>query len=97
VKQAVLGAGFLLAPIAWFASMEANFALAPLACGGHQKSVLLLISVTALGLAAGGSFLAWTQRTSRRRLAFFGVASSALFALVIAAQTIPNLMLRGCE
>jgi hypothetical protein len=97
MKQAALGAGLTLAPVAWFASLEANFALAPLACGGHQKNTLLLISIVALGLAACGSLLAWTQRRVHRRLAFFGVASSALFVLVITAQAIPNLLLGGCE
>jgi hypothetical protein len=97
MRQAALGAGLTLAPIAWFASLEASFALAPLACGAHQRSTLLLISAVALGLAAAGSFLAWTQRSGHRRVAFFGVASSALFALVIAAQAIPNLILGGCE
>ena len=97
MKQAALATGLILAPLAWFASLEANFALAPLACAGHQKSTLLLISVTALGLAAAGSLLAWTQRSAYRRLALFGVASSALFTLVIAAQMVPNLILGGCE
>lgn len=97
MKQAALSTGVVLAPIAWFASLEANFALAPLACGGHDRKLLVAISVVALGLAAAGSLLAWTQRHVHRRVAFFGMAMSALFALVIAAQTIPNLILGGCE
>lgn len=97
MRQATLGVGLALAPIAWFVSLEANFALAAQACSGHQRGTLLLISLTALVLAAAGSLLAWTQRSAHRRLAFFGVASSALFTLVIAAQTIPNLILGGCE
>jgi hypothetical protein len=97
MKQAVLGAGLVLAPLAWFASMEANFALAPLACAGHRKSTLLLVSAVALGLAVAGGLLAWTQRNSQRRLAVSGAVISALFAIVIVAQAIPNLMLGGCE
>ncbi len=38
MRQAVLGAGLALAPLAWFISLEANFALAPLACGSHGKA-----------------------------------------------------------
>ena len=38
MKQAALGTGLVLAPMAWFASLEANFALAPLACAGHGKA-----------------------------------------------------------
>jgi hypothetical protein len=97
MKQAVLGTGLVLAPIAWFASLEANFALAPLACAGHGKSLLLLVSIAALGLAMASGLLAWTQRSSHRGLALAGTAISALFTIVIAAQAIPNLMLGGCE
>jgi len=97
MKQAVLGTGLVLAPMAWFASLEVNFALAPLACSGHGKSVLLIVSGAALGLAMAGGLLAWTQRSLHRPLAFFGIAISALFTLVIAAQAIPNVILRGCE
>uniref|UniRef100_Q01RA1 Uncharacterized protein n=1 Tax=Solibacter usitatus (strain Ellin6076) TaxID=234267 RepID=Q01RA1_SOLUE len=97
MKQAVLGTGLILPPIAWFASMEGNFALAPLACAGHGKGVLVLISIAALGLSAGGGLLSWAQRSSHRRLAVSGAAMSALFTLVILAQAIPNILLGGCE
>ena len=97
MRQATLGAGLALAPIAWFVSLEVNFALAAQACSGHQRLTLLLVSLMALGLAAAGSFLAWTQRGLHRRMALFGFATSALFTLVIAAQMIPNLILGGCE
>ena len=87
----------ILAPVAWFVSLEANFALAPLACGGHGKSLLLFVSFAAFGLAMTGGLLAWTQRDFHRRLALSGTAISALFTIVIVAQAIPNLMLGGCE
>jgi hypothetical protein len=97
MKRAVLGTGLFLAPIAWFASLEANFALAPLACAGHGKSMLLLVSAAALGLSVASGLLAWTQRKFYRRLAVSGTVISTLFSLVIVAQAIPNLMLGGCE
>jgi hypothetical protein len=97
VKQAALGSGLFLAPLAWFASLEANFALAPLACTDYGKSALLVVSVGALALAAAGGASAWTQRNFHRRLAIAGAALSAFCALVIIAQAIPNLMLGGCE
>ena len=97
MKQAVLGTGLVLAPMAWFASLEANFALAPLACAGHGKNMLLLVSAVALGLAVASGLLAWTQRNWDRRLAITGAVFSALFSLVIVAQAIPNLILGGCE
>jgi hypothetical protein len=83
--------------MAWFASFEANFALAPLACAGHGKSILWLVSAVALSLAVASGLLAWTQRYFNRRLAVSGAVISALFAIVIVAQAIPNLILGGCE
>ena len=97
MKSAVLGTGLVLAPMAWFASLEANFALAPLACAGHGRNILLLISIAALALAMTGGLLAWTQRGFHQRLAVAGAVMSALFAIVIVAQAIPNLILGGCE
>jgi hypothetical protein len=97
MKQVVLGTSWVLAPLAWFASLEANFALAPLACNGHGKGLLLLISIAAFVLAVASSFWAWAHRNLDRRPALWGAAMSAFFALVIAAQAIPNLILGGCE
>jgi hypothetical protein len=97
LKQSLLGTGLALPPLAWFASMEANFALAPLACSQHQKGILLLVSGLAFGLVVASGLLAWTQRDFRRRLAVAGIVLSALFTLVIVAQAIPNLILGGCE
>jgi hypothetical protein len=95
--KAVLGTGLVLAPLAWFASLATNFALAPLACSGHGKSTLILISGAALALAVVSGLLAWTQRAFHQRLAISGAIVSALFSIVIIAQAIPNLMLGGCE
>ena len=97
MKQAAVITGLALAPMAWFVSMEVNFALAPMACTGQGKSTLLLVSAAALILALAGILVAWTQRDVRRRMAFSGAVMSALFALVIIAQAIPNVLLRGCE
>jgi hypothetical protein len=97
MRRLALGTGLILAPIVWFASLEANFALAPLACGRHGKRVLLFVSIAALALAAAGGLLAWTQRRFHRRLAVSGAVISALFTIVILAQAIPNIVLEGCE
>ena len=97
MKHAVLGTGLVLAPAAWFVNLEANFALASLACSARGKTLLILVSVTALALAIASGVLAWTQRDLHRRLAVSGAVISALFSIVISAQAIPNLMLGGCE
>jgi hypothetical protein len=96
VKQVVLGTGLVLAPMAWFVSLAVNLALAPVACAGH-RDILLLVSTAALGLAVAGGILAWSQRDFHQRVAVSGMVCSALFAMVIVAQAIPNLMLGGCE
>jgi hypothetical protein len=97
MKRAVLSAGLMLAPMAWFASLGANFALAPVVCGGPGKSILWIVSAAALALASASGLLALTQRSFHRRLAVSGAVLSVLCAIVIVAQAIPNLMLRGCE
>jgi hypothetical protein len=97
MRQALLGTGLLLAPIAWFASLEANFALAPLACAGRGKGVLLAVSAIALAFAVTSAILAWSQRDLHRRLAISGAIVSAFASIVIIAQAIPNLILGGCE
>lgn len=97
MRQALLGTGLVLAPLAWFVSLEGNFALAPLACAGHGKTMLLVVSFVALGLEAASGLLAWSQRTFNQRLAFSGAVISALFSIAIVAQAIPNVMLGGCE
>jgi uncharacterized protein involved in response to NO len=93
----MLGTGLVLAPLVWFASLETNLALAPLACSGHEKNILWLVSGVALCLALASALLAWTQRSFHHRLAVSGAAISALCSIVIVAQTIPNLILGGCE
>jgi len=97
MKQAVLGTGLLLAPLAWFVSLEANFALAPLACAGRGTGPLIVVSAISLALAIAGGLLAWTQRGYDKRLAFSGAAISTLATLAILAQAIPNLVYGGCE
>jgi hypothetical protein len=97
MRRTLLGAGLLLAPIAWFASLEADFALAPLACAGHGKTSLLLVSMASIAVALLGCSLAWFQRRVDRRLGIAGTVISAFSALVILAQAIPNFILGGCE
>ena len=96
----------LAGPVAWFLSMEANFALAPLA----PKAMLAfyLVSLAALLITAAAGYLAWARwrqmsrskadvvaTSGRRALAVSAFVLSAMFAVVIVAQSIPNLMLRS--
>jgi hypothetical protein len=110
--EAMLWAGILISPFAWFLNLEANFAMAPLACSGRGKLFLYLISAVSQTLAvfAGSiSFIQWRlpernaageiipARARRRAMALAGLGLSGLCILVIAAQAIPNLLLTGCE
>jgi hypothetical protein len=110
--EAMLWAGILISPIVWFINLEANFALAPLACSGSSRLPLYLVSAISLALVvlAGSISLSRWQlpernaageltpaRPRRRAMAVAGLGLSGLFFLVIVAQAIPNLMLAGCE
>jgi hypothetical protein len=110
--DAILWAEILSGPMIWFANLEANFALAPLACSGHSKGSLYLVSVISLALVALIAVLSWSQRRSleresagpavvavgrRRAMALGSMGLNSLCFVVILAQTIPNLMFRGCE
>jgi hypothetical protein len=111
-RNLVLWAGVLTGPIVWFLGMEANFAVAPLACGHNAKPVLYLVSLVCLVLTALAGCLSWFewQRVGRaypgelggptgrsRAMAMAGVLLSAMFCLTIIAQAIPNVVYSGCE
>jgi hypothetical protein len=96
-RPIMLWSGLAIPPISWLLSLEANFILAPLACGGHGKVYLYLVTSIALALAIGAGGMSWLQRGHDRALAIAGGALGVLFALVIFAQSIPTLLFSGCE
>ena len=110
--EALLWAGLLIAPIGWFLNLEANFALAPLACAGGGRPLLYLVSAITFVLAVLSGGISWTQWrsvgrdhtdqpspewTRRRAMAAVGIGLSSLFVITIVAQAIPNFMMAGCE
>jgi hypothetical protein len=109
MKSKLLWAGIALSPIIWFINLEANFALAPLACSGRGK--LLAISGVSLALTMAAGIFAWAQLDRQESpdghllhwppragdMALVGIGLSGLSFLVILAQTIPILLLTGCE
>jgi hypothetical protein len=111
VAPIALWSGLVVPPVSWFVSLEANFSLAPLACSGHGKALLYLVSGVALALALAGGGTSWFQhallnepselppqiRKRNDALAVAGTGLGFLFALVILAQSIPNLFFSGCE
>jgi len=63
-REAILWIGILVSPVIWFLSLEANFALAPLACSGQAQGKLLLYLVSGVSLiltaiAAALSYTEW--------------------------------------
>ncbi len=107
----MLWSGIAVPPLAWFLNLEANFAMAPLACGHNGKPFLYGVSVIALLLTAGAGSMAWmahirlnhsdtpgAEVTIRKQsMAVAGLVLSIFAAMVILAQTIPNVMLAGCD
>jgi len=103
-----LWAGPIAAPLAWFATLEAGYALAPWACATGRLGALHVVDLAGLllVLAAGAlSWRAWAREpraasvppdTTRRFLAGTGVLASALFALVLVATEVGALVLGTC-
>lgn len=102
----------LTGPTIWLLSLLANFAVAPWACTLGWKPALFAVSLAALAFTAAAGFYAWKSWRQvgsdmpgetagliarERSLGLAGVALNAMFALVILAQAVPNIILRACE
>ncbi len=111
-RAVILWLAILIAPAAWFANLCANFALAPWACSLAWKPALYAVSAVSVLIAAACAAVAWVEwrRLGReypgeaagaiprsRALASGGVALAGMFALVITAQAIAELILRACD
>jgi hypothetical protein len=111
-QSAVLWLVLLAAPLVWFVSFQANFALAPWACTLRWKPALYGVSLAALALVAACGLTAWGRwrRLGRefpgeaggtvpasRTLASGAVLLNAAFFVVILAQTIVEIILGACE
>jgi hypothetical protein len=111
-SAAVMWIGLLTAPAAWFLNLQATFAMAPLACSAAGKGPLYTFSGAALVLTLVGGFFAWTFWRSgadplknerpavaarKRAMGVAGISLSALAFITIVAQTIPTVMMAGCE
>jgi hypothetical protein len=111
-REVTLWAAVLAGPLIWFTAMQTNFVLAPWACAFGWKPALYVVSIIALAIVAGSGLLAhkhWKQLgeadaheaggslPANRALAIGGMGLSAMFFLVIVAQTIPQFILGSCE
>ena len=111
-RDLILWLSIFIGPIVWFWTMETNFALAPELCHSNTKSVAYLVSAIGLLLTGGGTMTAWTlwkrlghefpgdwggEVARSRFMAIGGAALGTASFLVILAQTIPQIILKGCE
>jgi hypothetical protein len=100
----MLFAAIFAGPIGWALSLQANFALAPLACSNAAKSSLYLVLVFAFLLASAGELVALSARQptqpsppNYQAMVWAGIGISAFSILLIVAQTIPTVFFAGCE
>jgi hypothetical protein len=111
-RKVLVWTGILISPTVWFLHLEVSFALAPLACSGQGKHVIHVVTIMCLALTAVAAVMSWDQWNRlepevtgqsnqaivrRRAMALSGIALSCLFFLVIVAQSLPSLMMAGCE
>jgi hypothetical protein len=104
--------GVLGAPLTWFASQQASYALVPWACHGGPLVAIHLVNLVALLLVALAGATAWRdwRRAGRdvsdelappagraRFLGLIGLMLSALFGLAIVAQTTGAFFFVPCE
>ena len=111
-RLAALWAGLLLAPAAFLANLQLAYLAVPASCARGSALAIHLVHGACLLVALAGAAIAWRSwngvrgeisgeggnPTARSRfLAGLGLAGSALFALTIAAQWIPTLVLHPCQ
>jgi hypothetical protein len=111
-RIAALFTGLLLAPVAFLANLEIAYALVHPACRLGNRLPLHAVHAGAVVFALAGLLTAWRiwraegvewpayaggPLARTRFLAGLGVATSALFLLVLVAQWIPSFVLSPCQ
>lgn len=111
-RAVVLWTPILIPPAIWFLCLEANYVLAPFACGSDGKLNLFLVSIAGLIITAMAGLMARSSWQFVRReephvegapyrrmrwMAIAGLVFSAGFFLAIAAQLLPDIVLAGCD
>ena len=111
-QAAALWIGVLAGPIIWLCSFQARYTWVPWACTFQAKFALYLIGLVSLLLTSAAGLVAWRQWRAlgsvvpgedggslprSRFMALSGIVFSGAFAMIIVAQTIPEVMLGSCE
>lgn len=102
-------AGVALGPLAWGINLQAAYALMPHACAGSSTATIALSIAMALLAACGGLIslrsagrdapAEWIDAQGGRArdfMAWLGVGSGVIFALVILNQLVATVMIQPC-
>jgi hypothetical protein len=102
-------AGVALGPAAWAINLQAIYAIAPHACA-RPNSVMIVLSIVMAIIAASGTLMSlrairgepaaeWAEvqgGRARNFMAWLGVGSGVIFALVILNQLAAELIISPC-
>jgi hypothetical protein len=102
-------AGVAVGPAAWAANLQLIYAIGPHACPGPNSATIVLSIVMAI-MAASGALISWRAISreavaegteaqggrARKFMAWLGVGSGLIFALVILNQLAAALMIDPC-
>jgi hypothetical protein len=107
-----LWSGVLIAPMAFLSNLQVNYTLTQKLCPGGHTSLLHLMTIIFLLIAAGGGLIAWRNwgraglvapdesaddLVRNRFLGSVGLMLSALSFLIILAQWIPQFIFNPCQ
>ena len=107
-----LWAGLLAGPTAWAIDLVTSYALVKWTCGHQHASVLRLITLGALVMIGAGAVASWralaeapadaTMEGNRpfdrgRFMAVLGLATCAMFAVLVIAIGLPRWMIDACQ
>lgn len=111
-RNLALWIGALGGPVVWLSSFEARFALVPWACTFQNKLALYSVAIAGIAICAGCASVAWKQwkvlggegpnsgggaLPRSQFMAIGGIVLSIGCALIVVAQTIPEILLGPCE
>ena len=107
-----LWTGIVAGPAAWALDLTASYALVKWTCVAERETMLHLLAGVALAGCAAGAVVSWLAlqhsadavptdggdpRQRAHFMAILGLASCALFALMVVAATIPLWVLDACH
>jgi hypothetical protein len=107
-----LWTGILAGPVAWALDLGISYAIVKWTCSATTARPFPIITLASMAIVAAGAAVSWTAlrrtrgdtpedggtpRQRARFMAILGLASSALFALTIAAAAIPWWVLDACH